>query len=50
MENLFKNNYSSGSTDELLVSQAVQGSHTAYEKLITRHPEMDLQYCAANGG
>ena len=37
MENLFKNNYSSGSTDELLVSQAVQGSHTAYEKLITRH-------------
>jgi RNA polymerase sigma factor (sigma-70 family) len=37
MENLFKNNYSSATTDDPLVSQAVQGSHTAVEKLIERH-------------
>lgn len=37
MENLFKINISSVSTDDLLVSQAVQGSHTAVEKLIERH-------------
>ena len=37
MENIFKSNYSSASTDDLLVSQAVQGSHTAVEKLIERH-------------
>ena len=39
MGNLFKSNYVSGSTDELLVSQAVQGNHKAIEKLIARHQD-----------
>jgi RNA polymerase sigma factor (sigma-70 family) len=37
MENIFKSNYSSPSTDDPLVSQAVGGSHKAVEKLIQRH-------------